>query len=530
MRARLVTAAAVATATTLPAFVLLGATAAYAGKDDGGSNKGDIKISTVGGPADNSNEAHVGCSFDLQWYGFERSTSTVSFAPQGGSSKGLQIAVASGPTSVELGDPKSGSDLNTIRTYTLRFTGADPHDQQGYHVEVTVDTERSDGKKGDGKKKVFWSKCDRADVPSTDPGTGDDGTTDPGTGDDGTTDPGTGDDGTTDPGTGGGNGTDPTDPTEPFNWDWQYANPTCDALTVDYPSNVPAGQANDANVRFQTAQGPMTLNFHNNSGTWSGTHVFDFKTHPQWPAGLTTYHVVWAQVGGTNYHWNGDVSCAPVPVVEPDAPFSWDWKYADPTCTALTAAYPSNIPENQASDANIRFESNVGEFTLNFHNNDGTWSGNHVFDYLSHPRWPAGVTSFHVVWTQVGGTNYHWQGDVSCVLEDGVAKAATAVQGFRTGSLTVGRGSSVATDSVVVGGSGYQDLVLQALSGSGRGTAARSAATWTTVRAISVASDGTARVTFPKLKKKGTYKFRLAVAGSGISTGDTTGTLTVRVR
>jgi hypothetical protein len=124
------------------------------------------------------------------------------------------------------------------------------------------------------------------------------------------------------------------------------------------------------------------------------------------------------------------------------------------------------------------------------------------------------------VWTQVGGTNYHWQGDVSCVIEDGTAKAVTDVVGFSGGTQSISLGKTIATKSVTVAGSGYQAVVLQKLSGS----------SWTDVSSVATASNGTARVVFPKLTKKGTYKFRLAVAGSGISTGDTTGTFTVRVR
>ena len=321
MRARLVAAAAAA---TLPiVLALCGGTPAVAGQ---GGNKGSLKVSEVDGAADRSNDPHVGCTFDLQWYGFQRSTATVSFASQA-PTKSAVITKVAGPDSVELGAATSGGVMNSRRTYTLSFTGADPQANQGYKVKVTTKATGANG--AESKHKVFWVECDRADVTTpTDPGTEDPGTEDPGTEDPGTEDPGT---------------------EEPFSWDWEYDNPACDALTVDYPWDIPAGQANDANIRFQTATGQFTLNFHNNASTWSGTHVFDFPSHPQWPAGLTTYHVVWVQVGGTNYHW---------------------------------------------------------------------------------------------------------QGDVSCVVEDGVAKAATEVQGFRTGSLTIDRGASVAADSVVVNGSG----------------------------------------------------------------------------
>ncbi|MGY2702314.1 hypothetical protein [Nocardioides sp. HB32] len=398
MRARLVTAAAVATATLLPALLVLGAPSANAA----GGNKGSLKVSEVGGAADESNDPHVGCTFDLQWYGFQRSSATVTFASQA-PTKSAVITKVAGPDAVELGAAASGSTMNTTRTYTLRFTGADPQANQGYHVKVTTRAAGANG--AETKYKVFWVSCDRADA--TDPGTTDPGTTDPGTTDPGTTDPGTG-------------------PTEPFTWDWEYQDPTCAGVGVDYPEDIPAGQANDVNIRVETPAGSRTLNFHNNEGTWDGHHVFNLADHPQWD---------------------------------------------------------------------------------------------------------ASTASYDITWVQVGGTNYHWQGDVGCVLEDGVLKARTDVDGFRTGTLTVDQGSGIASDSVVVGQPGDEDLELQVWSaGSARGTLARSVGTWTTVKAISVAGNGTARVTFPKLTKKGTYKFRLAVAGSAAATGDTTGTLTVRVR
>ncbi|MFF2370245.1 hypothetical protein ACFVS8_06780, partial [Agromyces sp. NPDC058110] len=95
---------------------------------------------------------------------------------------------------------------------------------------------------------------------------------------------------------------------KPFDWNWEYAAPTCKALTVVYPSNIPAGQANDVNVRVIADGKELTLNFHNNTGTWSGTKVFTFDQHPKWPD-PDVWSVVWVQVGGTNYHWQGKVDC-----------------------------------------------------------------------------------------------------------------------------------------------------------------------------------------------------------------------------
>jgi hypothetical protein len=220
------------------------------------------------------------------------------------------------------------------------------------------------------------------------------------------------------------------------------------------------------------------------------------------------------------------------------APFDWNWEYAEPTCDAVTVDYPSNLPSGQANDVNIRLETDQGQVTLNYHNNEGTWSGTTGFTYSQHPNWPAGVTSYSVTWVQVGGTNYHWQGDVSCTLgSDGdpstldVPLAVTEVAGFRTGAVTVKRGSTVASDSVEVEQVGLQALTLQRYSTAARsGIAGRLAGTWTTVKTVPTSERGTARVTFPTLTKRGTYQFRLSVAGTECLTGDTTGTLTVRVR
>lgn len=98
----------------------------------------------------------------------------------------------------------------------------------------------------------------------------------------------------------------------PFNWDWEYAAPTCTALTVVYPGNIPSGQANDVNIKFTYGPGfsqTKTLNFHNNGGTWSGTKVFNYADHPDFASITGKYRVTWVQVAGTNYHWQGIVEC-----------------------------------------------------------------------------------------------------------------------------------------------------------------------------------------------------------------------------
>ena len=56
------------------------------------------------------------------------------------------------------------------------------------------------------------------------------------------------------------------------------------------------------------------------------------------------------------------------------------------------------------------------------------------------------------------------------------------------------------------------------------------AGTWQFARTVPTTHTGLARVTFPRLTKKGTHRFRLTVSQTLTSTGDATGILTVRVR
>lgn len=123
-------------------------------------NNGTVKIAGLG-DLDRipNNVPHPGCTFQVEWYGFDQGddvVSTVRFtahAPTAG--VGLTV---NGPTQVPVGgDPASGAGtatgLDGVATYTLGFAGA-PHPKQGYHVRLTVSTPRSQG--NDTKTKMFW--------------------------------------------------------------------------------------------------------------------------------------------------------------------------------------------------------------------------------------------------------------------------------------------------------------------------------------------------------------------------------------
>jgi hypothetical protein len=121
-------------------------------------NNGTVKIA---GPGDEvghpSNNPHPGCTFFVEWFGFDEGSdvvSTVTFASQAPTSD--VVLGETSPSQVFVGgDPAGGgTDLDGRQAYTLTFSGGAPHPKQGYHVKLTVATPRSLG--NDTKTKVFW--------------------------------------------------------------------------------------------------------------------------------------------------------------------------------------------------------------------------------------------------------------------------------------------------------------------------------------------------------------------------------------
>ncbi|GAA4696707.1 hypothetical protein [Nocardioides conyzicola] len=424
MKTHLVSTAA---AVLVPVVLTLGAAPAVAAADPGGNN-GTIKLSEVGGPEDQSNDPKLSCSFEVQWYGFDKGNlySTVSFEGQGADAKVGVTANHLSPVFIGEDAAGGGTDHDATQVYTLAFDAPPANAKAGYHVKITT---RNDGAKGaDTKFKVFHVEPCAVVTPPVvtppvvtppvvtppvvDPPVVTPPVVDPPVVTPPVVDPPT-DPVTSDPGV-------PTPAVVPWDWNWQYAAPACDALTVDYPSNIPSGQANDVNIRFATSTGQFSLNFHDNTGTWDGRTVFTYANHAQWPAGLTAYDVVWVQVGGTNYHWQGTVACG---------------------TSAPTPATPA-------------------------------------------PATPA------------------------------PAAAVAEVLGFSTTTTVVRRGTAPQADWITVSATDADVVQVQQLN---KGT-------WTSSRTAAVRADGTAKVTFPRLAKRGTYKFRVVVDGTA------TKTLKVKVR
>ncbi|GEP39758.1 hypothetical protein NPS01_34210 [Nocardioides psychrotolerans] len=164
---------AIATA-LLPAAAVGQASAASAppgGASDPGGNNGTVKI-VEDGDFDSipNNDPHVGCTFSLEWYGFDKGAdiiSTVTFEMQAPTAS-VGLTVDGPPTVFVGGDPASGAGtptgLDGRQAYTLSFDGP-PHPIQGYHLKLTIETPGSQG--SDKKYKVFWVEgCDPVQPPT----------------------------------------------------------------------------------------------------------------------------------------------------------------------------------------------------------------------------------------------------------------------------------------------------------------------------------------------------------------------------
>jgi hypothetical protein len=137
--------------------VALAGLAAPAFADPPGNN-GTIKIDNVAFDDHPNNEPHVGCTFQVDFYGFDEGKdlfADVSFKahpPTGDRQVLLTDRVFIGEDDNSRGGSEAGLDAS--ETYTLKFDDIEPHPKQGFHVKLTIN---ADGSKGaDVKHKVFW--------------------------------------------------------------------------------------------------------------------------------------------------------------------------------------------------------------------------------------------------------------------------------------------------------------------------------------------------------------------------------------
>ena len=145
----------------------LGAGTASAADGDPPGNNGTIKIDDEPFDSHPDNEPHVGCIFQVDFYGFDQGdlNADVTFETQAPTPPGPNQGVLLTDVVFIGEDPAGGgTDLDASETYTLDFTGITPHPQQGFHVKLTINAEGSQG--ADTKHKVFWvTPCEETESP-----------------------------------------------------------------------------------------------------------------------------------------------------------------------------------------------------------------------------------------------------------------------------------------------------------------------------------------------------------------------------
>jgi LPXTG-motif cell wall-anchored protein len=156
--------------------VLLGGGLAAAGPNPPGDN-GTVKLDRLPFDDHPDNQPHVGCVFQVDFYGFDEGAlfADVTFESHPPTPTGPGPAVTLLTDTVFIGeDDNSGggseAGLDASETYTLDFTGIEPHPNQGFHVELTVHADGSQG--ADTKYKVFWvTGCGPGQTTTTTSGT-----------------------------------------------------------------------------------------------------------------------------------------------------------------------------------------------------------------------------------------------------------------------------------------------------------------------------------------------------------------------
>lgn len=126
-----------------------------------GGNNGFVKINNEEVPDSiPQNHPHVNCTFDVEFYNYDKNNNkaTVQFELQAPTNSAKhKLTVKSGDLAPFIGQDSAGggNDLDAREKYTLAFEGP-AHQNQGYHVKLTVNAPGSKG--SDKKHKVFWVK------------------------------------------------------------------------------------------------------------------------------------------------------------------------------------------------------------------------------------------------------------------------------------------------------------------------------------------------------------------------------------
>ena len=147
---------------TLSMLLALVVAAPVAAKNPPGNN-GTVKVDGVEWDVHPNNEPHVGCVFEVDFYGFDLGVGNaeVIFEAHAPTGRGVldTRSVDIGHDDNDGGGSEAGWDAKVEVDLTDALSAYPVHPQQGYHVKLTVHAPGSQG--ADTKHKVFWvSGCE----------------------------------------------------------------------------------------------------------------------------------------------------------------------------------------------------------------------------------------------------------------------------------------------------------------------------------------------------------------------------------
>jgi hypothetical protein len=133
-------------------------------------NNGTVKIDGEEFDTHPANEPHVGCVFQVDFYGYDEGdpNADVTFhvwPPTGGMVTILEDAVFIGQDDNSGGGSEAGLDAEATYDLTAWLADSQPHPQQGWHVKLTVNADGSQG--ADVKHTRFWGSGCEAPSPTT---------------------------------------------------------------------------------------------------------------------------------------------------------------------------------------------------------------------------------------------------------------------------------------------------------------------------------------------------------------------------
>ena len=128
------------------------------------ANNGTIKIDGEEFDSHPNNEPHVGCEFEVDFYGFDAGEdlyADVTFSAQAPTvSAGESPVLRTEHVFIGEDDSSGGGSeggLDATASFTLDFGNITPHPIQGFHVDVTVEVA---GSKGNATKhKTLWTSA-----------------------------------------------------------------------------------------------------------------------------------------------------------------------------------------------------------------------------------------------------------------------------------------------------------------------------------------------------------------------------------